>query len=159
MIASWRRTTTCPTMNKAEEEPLPPYTHTPTPQATKRNKRFWILVVLTGMLVFAVNFHGVLKTTSWRPHMGCGRGRLHTRPRSHYTLSSGDKIPSVALGEPHSVCCFDGSYLLISVTGVWKAGKGEVGQAVKAALAAGYRHIDDAWAYRVCTSTFARGTH
>ncbi|EGN97870.1 hypothetical protein SERLA73DRAFT_55975 [Serpula lacrymans var. lacrymans S7.3] len=47
---------------------------------------------------------------------------------SHYTLPSGDQIPSVALG-------------------VWQASKGEVGAAVKAALKSGYRHIDDAWAY------------
>ena len=31
--------------------------------------------------------------------MGCGKGRFHTKPSSHYTLPSGDKIPSVALGE------------------------------------------------------------
>ncbi|KAG1771927.1 NADP-dependent oxidoreductase domain-containing protein [Suillus placidus] len=48
---------------------------------------------------------------------------------SHYTLPSGDKIPSVALG-------------------VWQASKGEVGNAVKTALTAGYRHIDGAWIYR-----------
>lgn len=48
---------------------------------------------------------------------------------SHYILPSGDKIPSVALG-------------------VWKASKGEVGEAVKTALKAGYRHIDDAWIYK-----------
>ncbi|OSC98051.1 hypothetical protein PYCCODRAFT_1376010 [Trametes coccinea BRFM310] len=48
---------------------------------------------------------------------------------SHYTLPSGDKIPAVALG-------------------VWQAGKGEVGEAVKTALKAGYRHIDGAWVYR-----------
>jgi len=47
---------------------------------------------------------------------------------SHYTLPSGDRIPSVALG-------------------VWQAGKGEVGNAVKSALNAGYRHIDGAWIY------------
>ncbi|KAF9265167.1 hypothetical protein L218DRAFT_898752 [Marasmius fiardii PR-910] len=46
----------------------------------------------------------------------------------HFTLPSGDKIPSVALG-------------------VWKAGKNEVGRAVKAALCSGYRHIDGAWIY------------
>ena len=45
--------------------------------------------------------------------------------------------------------------LLIYATGVWQAGSGEVGQAVKAALAAGYRHIDDAWAYGVRTATFS----
>ena len=31
--------------------------------------------------------------------MGCGKGRFHTKPSSHYTLPSGDKIPSVALGK------------------------------------------------------------
>ncbi|KAI1783566.1 NADP-dependent oxidoreductase domain-containing protein [Ganoderma leucocontextum] len=46
----------------------------------------------------------------------------------HFTLPSGDKIPSVALG-------------------VWKAPPNQVGGAVKAALEAGYRHIDGAWAY------------
>ncbi|EJC98432.1 Aldo/keto reductase [Fomitiporia mediterranea MF3/22] len=53
---------------------------------------------------------------------------LSTLP-SHFDLPSGDRIPSVALG-------------------VWKAGKGEVGPAVKTALKAGYHHIDDAWIYR-----------
>ncbi|KAL0577113.1 hypothetical protein V5O48_004866 [Marasmius crinis-equi] len=48
---------------------------------------------------------------------------------SHYTLPSGDKIPSVALG-------------------VWRAAKNEVGRAVKTALCNGYRHIDGAWIYR-----------
>ncbi|OJA16396.1 hypothetical protein AZE42_08838 [Rhizopogon vesiculosus] len=42
---------------------------------------------------------------------------------SHYTLPSGDKIPSVALG-------------------VWQASKGET------ALEVGYKHIDGAWIYR-----------
>jgi len=86
-------------MNKVEEQPLPSYTHAPTPQATKRNKRFWVLVVLAGMLLFTANFRSVLKATSWKPRMGCGKGRFYTRPTSHYILPSGDKIPSVALGE------------------------------------------------------------
>ncbi|KAF8993512.1 NADP-dependent oxidoreductase domain-containing protein [Cyathus striatus] len=47
---------------------------------------------------------------------------------THYTLPSGDKIPSVALG-------------------VWRAEKGQVGDAVKTALKVGYRHIDGAWIY------------
>ncbi|KAG9308474.1 hypothetical protein JVU11DRAFT_11816 [Chiua virens] len=55
---------------------------------------------------------------------------------SHYTLPSGDEIPSVALG-------------------VWQAGKGEVGNAVKTALDAGYRHIDGAWIYGVCSTFYA----
>lgn len=33
--------------------------------------------------------------------------------------------------------------------GVWKATKGEVGQAVKHALKVGYRHIDGAFIYGV----------
>ncbi|TFK48810.1 Aldo/keto reductase [Heliocybe sulcata] len=37
---------------------------------------------------------------------------------------------------------------MAGLTGVWQAGKGEVGQAVKVALDAGYRHIDGAWIYR-----------
>ncbi|THU85464.1 Aldo/keto reductase [Dendrothele bispora CBS 962.96] len=58
----------------------------------------------------------------------------HTRPnfseglQSHYVLNSGDKIPSVALG-------------------LWKTKHREVGQAVKTALDAGYRHIDCARIY------------
>ncbi|KAJ7166330.1 NADP-dependent oxidoreductase domain-containing protein [Mycena crocata] len=62
----------------------------------------------------------------------CVGGRMHrnmTSLPSHYTLPSGDKIPSVALG-------------------VWQAKPNEVGQAVKTALKAGYRHIDGAWIYR-----------
>ncbi|KAF8158450.1 NADP-dependent oxidoreductase domain-containing protein [Crassisporium funariophilum] len=51
-------------------------------------------------------------------------GRLPT----HFTLPSGDKIPAVALG-------------------VWRADRGDVGNAVKTALDAGYRHIDGAWIY------------
>ncbi|KZT37879.1 hypothetical protein SISSUDRAFT_1062454 [Sistotremastrum suecicum HHB10207 ss-3] len=47
---------------------------------------------------------------------------------NYYVLPSGDKIPSVALG-------------------CWRAREGEVGNAVKTALKAGYRHIDGAWAY------------
>jgi len=46
----------------------------------------------------------------------------------HFTLPSGDKIPAIALG-------------------VYLSKPGEVGEAVKTALKAGYRHIDGAWAY------------
>ncbi|KAI0671193.1 NADP-dependent oxidoreductase domain-containing protein [Trametes maxima] len=67
------------------------------------------------------------KVRMGRPCHGAERN-LSSLP-SHFTLPSGDKIPSVALG-------------------VWQAGKGEVGEAVKTALKAGYRHIDGAWAYR-----------
>ncbi|EIN06805.1 Aldo/keto reductase [Punctularia strigosozonata HHB-11173 SS5] len=36
----------------------------------------------------------------------------------------------------------------ILTPGVWQAGPGEVGTAVKTAIAAGYKHIDGAWIYR-----------
>jgi hypothetical protein len=87
-------------MGKVEDRPLPSYSHAPTPQATRGHKRLWAFALLAGMLVFTVNFRGVLKATTWKPcHAGYGNGRLHTKPVSHYTLPSGDKIPSVALGE------------------------------------------------------------
>ncbi|KIY52439.1 Aldo/keto reductase [Fistulina hepatica ATCC 64428] len=60
-------------------------------------------------------------------HIGENTSSAVTLP-THYTLNSGDKIPSVALG-------------------VWKASPGNVGQAVKVALGAGYTHIDGAWIY------------
>ena len=83
---------------------------------------------------------------------------MHTSPRSHYTLPSGDEIPSVAFGAsaPQSYLVYR---LIIHVTGVGRAGKGEVGQAVKAALAAGYRHIDGAWAYGVRIPISLWGIH
>ncbi|KAG5724305.1 Alcohol dehydrogenase [NADP+] [Termitomyces sp. T112] len=61
---------------------------------------------------------------------GCHKGFYSSRTELpiYYTLPSGDKIPSVALG-------------------VWKASKNEVGLAVQTALKAGYRHIDGAWTY------------
>ena len=98
-IASSPLTTISSTMNKVKEQPLPSCAHAPTPQTTKRNKRFWILTVLAGMLLFTANFRSVLKATSWKPRMRCGKGRFYTKSTLHYTLPSGDKIPSVALGE------------------------------------------------------------
>jgi len=147
-------------MNKVEGQPLPTWHgHVPTPQTANRNRRLWLIAALTGILIFATNFRSVLETASWKPHIVYRKGRLDTTPRSHYTLPSGDKIPSVALGEPAplpystrvNLC------LLIYATGVRLAGGEEVGQAVKAALAAGYRHIDGAWIYGVRTTTFLQG--
>ncbi|CAE6440105.1 unnamed protein product [Rhizoctonia solani] len=65
---------------------------------------------------------------------GCGGHRklvndAKLKLPAHYSLPSGDQIPSVALG-------------------TWKAAPGQVGDAVKTALKAGYRHIDGAWIYR-----------
>ncbi|CAE6488232.1 unnamed protein product [Rhizoctonia solani] len=65
---------------------------------------------------------------------GCGSHRklVHDaklRLPSHYTLPSGDQIPSVALG---AAIAFKAMM---------------IGGAVKSALKAGYRHIDGAWIY------------
>jgi len=49
-------------------------------------------------------------------------------PSPMYTLSSGDTIPPVGLG-------------------TWRISSEDAGKAVKAALSAGYRHIDCAWEY------------
>jgi hypothetical protein len=83
-------------MNKAKDQHLPSYTHPPAAKTTRWNKRFWVLAALAGILIFIVNARGVLEAASWKPHTGC---RKSPKPRSHYTLPSGDKIPSVALGE------------------------------------------------------------
>lgn len=48
---------------------------------------------------------------------------------THFTLSNGQKIPSVGLG-------------------TWQSPPGQVRDAVCSALKAGYRHIDCAWAYQ-----------
>ncbi|RDX48821.1 hypothetical protein OH76DRAFT_1351665 [Lentinus brumalis] len=116
----------------------------PQPQATFTWKRLLLLVLATVAV-----FQGSYLATSYfvRPRSDVH----HRRPQghrigtpcagshrnvssvaslpTHYTLPSGDKIPSVALG-------------------VWQAKPNEVGQAVLAALKTGYRHIDDAWSYQ-----------
>lgn len=51
---------------------------------------------------------------------------------SHYTLPSGDSIPSVALGTVLATCSSSRVKLISDRTGVWQASKGEVGNAVKA---------------------------
>ena len=84
-------------------------------------------------------------------HGTSGSQRNLTSLPSHFTLPSGDKIPSVALG---TIYVFERTCVAHTTRfthiGVWKATPGEVRPAVKAALQAGYRHIDGAWVYRVC---------
>jgi hypothetical protein len=63
----------------------------------------------------------------------------------HFVLPSGSRIPSVALGEQCVPAL--GRRTSRGVQGVWRASPDEVISPVKTALAAGYRHIDDAWAY------------
>ncbi|KAI0700084.1 NADP-dependent oxidoreductase domain-containing protein [Cytidiella melzeri] len=126
--------------------PLPSYVPLPKSdskiqqeQRTIRTKTalFRLLAVLTtmffayqGLKTFSSSSMAFLRTGIRPCHSivnGTATRNVSTLP-THYTLPSGDKIPSVALG-------------------VWKAGKGEVGQAVKHALKTGYRHIDGAWIY------------
>lgn len=54
--------------------------------------------------------------------------QLTTPPRKSYKLNTGDSIPAIGLG-------------------TWQSKPGEVEKAVEAALRAGYRHIDTAYAY------------
>jgi len=92
-------------------------------------------LLFVGALAIAFGMFMSLRAFSrlspWRSCTGSHRKLSNSTGglQSHFQLPSGDKIPSVALG-------------------VWQAGKGEVGNAVKVALASGYRHIDGAWAYR-----------
>ncbi|KAJ8461912.1 hypothetical protein ONZ45_g18123 [Pleurotus djamor] len=86
------------------------------------------------LFIFAMTYT-LLRGASYIPKFSLSKG-CHGRNSSHlvgglpktFKLNSGAEIPSVALG-------------------VWRAGKDEVGNAVKTALKAGYRHIDGAWIY------------
>ncbi|KAJ3525138.1 hypothetical protein NM688_g8450 [Phlebia brevispora] len=111
----------------------------PDEQLTRKIKRekikkilFHVLAVSAIMVIAAQGLRAFIRSSERFLQYG-GKGchgmqrNLSSLP-SHYSLPSGDKIPSVALG-------------------CWKSSPGEVGQAVKAALNAGYRHIDDAWIY------------
>ncbi|KAF9014488.1 hypothetical protein BDZ89DRAFT_1094719 [Hymenopellis radicata] len=84
-----------------------------------------LLVMLLTTSARFISRRGLSGIFGMKCHHSAAFGGLPT----YYTLPSGDKIPSVALG-------------------VWKAGKDEVGQAVKTALNVGYKHIDGAWVYR-----------
>ncbi|KAF8133332.1 NADP-dependent oxidoreductase domain-containing protein, partial [Boletus edulis] len=108
-----------------DEEPL---AHRRKPFGTKR----LIIYILSFIALMYAAFSAARLARSrgfWMTCYGPRRNQSElARLPTHYTLPSGDKIPSVALG-------------------VWQAGRGEVGNAVKTALYAGYRHIDGAWIY------------
>lgn len=91
---------------------------------------FHFLVVLAIMYAGFKGLRAYVKSSQqWLHTQPCGTQRnFSTKLPTHYTLPSGHQIPSVALG-------------------VWKATPGEAGDATAAALKAGYRHIDGAWAY------------
>ncbi|KAJ2917015.1 hypothetical protein MD484_g3371, partial [Candolleomyces efflorescens] len=92
------------------------------PARQRKRSETWKATLTVGLLVIAAMYalisglRGAFKFGGTRCH-----GRKSGLP-THYTLPSGDKIPSVALG-------------------VWRAEKG------KTALRTGYRHIDGAWVY------------
>ncbi|OJT03862.1 hypothetical protein TRAPUB_5453 [Trametes pubescens] len=102
------------------------------PRVQNRHKRllFHILAVAAVMYVSFLGVRAISRSSKMRMGKPChGAHRNLSSLPSHYTLPSGHKIPSVALG-------------------VWKAEKDQVGDAVKTALKAGYKHIDGAWVYR-----------
>jgi hypothetical protein len=101
------------------------------PSPPRRSRFACVLLAFVGLVMLA---HVLRPSTIGTARHWCA-GRLRKQSSaaaalpSHYMLPSGDKIPAVALG-------------------VWQAAPNEVGKAVEAALKAGYRHIDGAWAYR-----------
>ncbi|KAG9093430.1 hypothetical protein FRC07_011467, partial [Ceratobasidium sp. 392] len=123
----------------SEQRPLQPaLPQAPTANKTCRRTRALqfacfaavVLVILRGISVHRASHRDVCPYPP--PEYG-GIGKVvhgaKAKLPSHYTLPSGDAIPSVALG-------------------TWQAPRGQVGEAVKIALRCGYRHIDGAWAYR-----------
>ncbi|KAI9065994.1 hypothetical protein FKP32DRAFT_1756257 [Trametes sanguinea] len=106
--------------------------HRSTSSRSFKRVLFHILAISALMYMSFVGVRAVARSAKLRMPIGApcrGAQRNLSSLPTHYTLPSGDKIPAVALG-------------------VWQAGKGEVGEAVRTALKAGYRHIDGAWAYQ-----------
>ncbi|THH29370.1 hypothetical protein EUX98_g4815 [Antrodiella citrinella] len=106
----------------------------PTTHEKRQRLKKLAFVLVAGATVMYLAFTGTraLVRAVAKPCVSSGHHRNLTTAGAlptHYTLPSGDKIPSVALG-------------------VWQASQGDVGPAVRAALTAGYAHIDGAWAYR-----------
>ncbi|KAJ8081148.1 hypothetical protein PM082_017991 [Marasmius tenuissimus] len=88
-----------------------------------RTRVFTILVTVV-LIFFAFRW-----SFSTRPEECSGEPYKIDGLPEYYTLPSGDRIPTVALG-------------------VWQAARNDAGRAVKTALCSGYRHVDDAWIYR-----------
>jgi len=121
-----------PTYKRSPESNLEVENGITEPSANRQHSSFFRLLAASA-LVFTMIYglqHASRTGLSSVFRGSCSKG-LHgsaARLPSHFTLPSGDKLPSVALG-------------------VWQAGRGEVGTAVQTALKAGYRHIDGAWIY------------
>ncbi|KAF8549525.1 hypothetical protein OG21DRAFT_1599113 [Imleria badia] len=105
-----------------------PFTHRRKPLGKKR----FVLYLISFVAFMVAAWYAVRLARSrgfWTTCYGPRRNQSNlAKLPSHYTLPSGDKIPTVALG-------------------VWQARPGEVGNAVNTALNTGYRHIDGAWIY------------
>ncbi|KAK0460029.1 NADP-dependent oxidoreductase domain-containing protein [Desarmillaria tabescens] len=115
-------------LSKATYEQLPTHNGSKTKAWHCKTKRVCII-----FLVFFTLGIGLHRTGFTRSLLGAGRCSKYTPSTgeglpTHYTLPSGDKIPSVALG-------------------LWKAGKNKVGRAVQTAVKSGYQHLDGAWIY------------
>lgn len=100
--------------------------------AKGQHKRFFRLLAASTLVITMIYGLRRISSSGLRNifRTSCSKGIHGSAPGlpTHFTLPSGDKIPSVALG-------------------VWRASGGETGTAVQTALKAGYRHIDGAWAY------------
>ncbi|EMD39495.1 hypothetical protein CERSUDRAFT_80875 [Gelatoporia subvermispora B] len=98
------------------------------PTTRRKNVLFALVAAAAALYAMFTAVRFVVRTSRLPCNSRMGMHRNLSSLPEHFTLASGDKIPSVALG-------------------VWQAGRNEVGNAVKVALKAGYRHIDDAWVY------------
>ncbi|SJL07117.1 related to aldo/keto reductase family proteins [Armillaria ostoyae] len=109
-------------------EQLPAHNGSTTKARHWKTKR--VCVILLVFFTLGIGLHSTRFTHSFLGTGRCSRYNSSTGGGlpTHYTLPSGDKIPSVALG-------------------LWKAGKNEVGRAVQTAVKSGYQHLDGAWIY------------
>ncbi|KAK1232181.1 hypothetical protein PQX77_004693 [Marasmius sp. AFHP31] len=97
--------------------------------ANKRRRFFSRTRVLTILVTVVLIFFAFHWSFSTRQEECSGEPYKIDGLPEYYTLPSGDRIPTVALG-------------------VWQAARNDAGRAVKTALCSGYRHVDDAWIYR-----------
>ncbi|KAG7444157.1 uncharacterized protein BT62DRAFT_934332 [Guyanagaster necrorhizus] len=115
-------------LSKVTYKQLPTHNGSRTKPCHRKTKG--VCVIFLVIFVLGVGLHRAGFTHSFLGTRKCASYSLSTTGGlpTHYTLPSGDKIPSVALG-------------------LWKAGKNQVGNAVQAAVESGYQHLDGAWIY------------
>jgi hypothetical protein len=100
---------------------------TPVSRHKKYKNPNLIRLVASAMLISLI--YGASQITGTFLHQNFFEG--HGGLPSHYALPSGDKIPSVALGEAAKTLGKKHSLTTVLLLGVWQAGKDEVGKAVK----------------------------